>query len=82
MRWICTICGIAAVATFALVVWTAMRGDNSRQAKVVTVIEGPPPGFEQARYVGWVFGKIVGINSSECAWPAPRPSGQPISAAP
>lgn len=69
MRWTCLIGGSTAVVILALVVWTVRCSDNGRQAKVVTVIEGPPPGFEQPRYVGGVFGRMMGINSSDFTWP-------------
>ncbi len=79
MGRICLVFGIMAVATLVVVVWTAVRGNNGRQNKVVTVVDGPPPGFEQPRYVGWVFGRMMGIHSSDYAWPAPSPSSQPSS---
>ncbi len=82
MRWICLIAGSTAVAILALVIWTARCGDNGGQGKAVTIVEGPPPGFEQSRYVGWVFGKMVGINSSDFTWPTTSPSSRPTSDAP
>ncbi len=82
MRWICLISGSTAVVILALVVLTIRCSENGRQGKVVTVVEGAPSGFEQPRYVGWVFGRMIGINSSDFTWPAPSPSSQLTSDAP
>jgi hypothetical protein len=79
MKWIC---GFTSVAILALAALAAMRGDKDGQSKAMTVVEGPPPGFEQPRYVGWVFGRMMGINSSDYAWPAHPTSSQPTSSVP